>query len=378
MSMFSRTSPQNDAVDVNEFIVNDSMHDAARSFDQHAYAHHEQQFIDIEGSPLDELTAPTQKRKKKPVALILIIAALVTAGLVVASGLVPTPSTTPTQPSAQANPDTKEITSPIPQASTAPEQAAQAIDGTQPNATSQSSAAPDSPQATPSNVTQSLAGPLATIQAQDPVGTTQPTVLATQPSQAPIQAPAALATPLPAAQPLPPSNIPPVLAQPQIATPIQTAPAAVATTPKDAIQSKTLEKVADSVKPAQPSKVITQQQVPSKSEETAKQKPAITKDSTTPQPKVLPAKQVQADSQPTSNHESSTQSESVKKLITTTPSRYGLRSIQPEGLMFEAKGTNDKPLTALIGDVLPNGERLLRVDAKSNTIITDRSVVRFQ
>ncbi|WP_341744834.1 hypothetical protein [Azonexus hydrophilus] len=68
-------------------------------------------------------------------------------------------------------------------------------------------------------------------------------------------------------------------------------------------------------------------------------------------------------------------SESVKRLVTTSASDFGIRSIQPEGLIFTGNN-GGRPVIVLLGDVMPNGERLQSINIQTNTVITDKSVIR--
>ena len=69
--------------------------------------------------------------------------------------------------------------------------------------------------------------------------------------------------------------------------------------------------------------------------------------------------------------------ESVKKLVTITPDEFGLQSVD-EGSITLQQARNGYPQKLAVGDRLPNGERILRIDARSMTLVSDRSVIRFK
>lgn len=68
--------------------------------------------------------------------------------------------------------------------------------------------------------------------------------------------------------------------------------------------------------------------------------------------------------------------ETVKKLVATTPEEFGLQSIL-EGAITLDGAQGKSPQRLAVGDRLPSGEQIIRIDARSMTLVTDRSVIRF-
>ena len=68
--------------------------------------------------------------------------------------------------------------------------------------------------------------------------------------------------------------------------------------------------------------------------------------------------------------------ESIKTLVVTSPEAFGLQSLQ-EGSITLEKSPGGFSQRFSVGDRLPSGEQILRVDARSMTLVTDRSVIRF-
>lgn len=68
--------------------------------------------------------------------------------------------------------------------------------------------------------------------------------------------------------------------------------------------------------------------------------------------------------------------ETVKRLVSVSAEAFGLQAIQEGSITLEAKrGQASQRLH--VGDRLPSGEQLLRIDARSMTLVTDRSVIRI-
>jgi len=379
MALFSRrrnAHEDHEGIDVDEFIVGDSMESVDRAM-REANNSHSGHIIDVEDIPLSDQdfdgTAPA--KRKKPVVLICIIAALVTVGLVIGTGLVPSPMAS----HPQIEPD-----NPV-----AAQMAASANESAVPVASQD--AAPAGPITTPEQTP-------TTTPTADPVLSSNPIPVA---SPAPMQAAVAsneqipttlqIATPgipatpsngviTPAFQPAP--SVPATLASntaitappPAAATAPIAATAPVIATPVAAKPEIKLEPKPET-KPEQ--KVVVQ---------TPKVAPVVTKATpapTKPAPATSAKEPASSKTKSASNNEalpteSTQQGEAIRKLVETTPAKYGVRSVQPEGLIFEPSRPDERPIITLVGDLLPNGERLVRVDAKSNTIVTDRTVVRFQ
>ncbi|MCL2326288.1 MAG: hypothetical protein FWC40_07350 [Proteobacteria bacterium] len=69
--------------------------------------------------------------------------------------------------------------------------------------------------------------------------------------------------------------------------------------------------------------------------------------------------------------------EGIKRLITVSAEAFGLQSIHDGSITLEGRhGAGVQRLQS--GDRLPSGEQLLRIDARSMTLITDRSVIRIK
>ncbi|MFB0936407.1 MAG: hypothetical protein QMB52_11605 [Propionivibrio sp.] len=74
--------------------------------------------------------------------------------------------------------------------------------------------------------------------------------------------------------------------------------------------------------------------------------------------------------------EKDTGTEMIKALVTTSAEAFGLQSIQEGAITLERnRGASSQRFT--VGDRLPSGEQILRIDARSMTLVTDRSVIRF-
>ena len=107
---------------------------------------------------------------------------------------------------------------------------------------------------------------------------------------------------------------------------------------------------------------------------------------TTEKPAVQPVAKKVADDAPRDNRHGTAEvasslgsesgSESIKKLIATTADEFGLQSIHEGGITL-VRGRDGAPQRLSAGERLPNGELILRVDARSMTLVTDRSVIRF-
>lgn len=74
--------------------------------------------------------------------------------------------------------------------------------------------------------------------------------------------------------------------------------------------------------------------------------------------------------------EKDTGTEMIKVLVTTSAEAFGLQSIHEGAITLERnRGASSQRFT--VGDRLPSGEQILRIDARSMTLVTDRSVIRF-
>ncbi len=70
----------------------------------------------------------------------------------------------------------------------------------------------------------------------------------------------------------------------------------------------------------------------------------------------------------------SSSDEGIKRLVTVSAESMGLVAMQPGSITIERKGGGTNRLTA--GDRLDSGEQIIRIDAASSTLVTDRSVIR--
>jgi len=189
------------------------------------------------------------------------------------------------------------------------------------------------PAPTPAPIT-APAPPIA--EAKAPVAPSAPSSgnpVAAQIAEAQKLSPVAQAT-LPVAQP----KAPPVPAQPKVAPKPQPVAAPVAAAPKVATTT--------AVAPA------------------IEKKPVVA-------PKATPQSQPK---QATTERENS--EEGIKRLVTTSAEAFGLQSIQEGAITLEGRRGN-APQRLHAGDRLPSGEQILRIDARSMTLVTDRSVIRL-
>lgn len=68
--------------------------------------------------------------------------------------------------------------------------------------------------------------------------------------------------------------------------------------------------------------------------------------------------------------------EMIKTLVSTSAEAFGLQSMQEGAITLDRnRGASSQRFT--VGDRLPSGEQILRIDARSMTLVTDRSVIRF-
>ena len=364
--MFGRKKQPKDAVDVNDFIVNDSMQ---------AGIH-----IDADlGSPVPSVDIPddqiidadyaeptTRKRLKTSQVLILGAVAVFAVGGVASIFVSPQPGQAPLAAVSQP-----------PQAATTPEPAAKLPPGL---------ADPDQVQP-PAN----LPGPVANAQGNVTPAATEPVVSPAAPAAVPTTlataaAPAPIATNAIAPAPTSP-------AVPQVVE-AKAQPAPVAPTSANPVSAQIAE--AQKLSPVtQPVVPATQPKAPSASPQTqATSKPsqpqatlpvpAATKPaSATANPQnaekktVPPAKTVApAQTKQVATTERENSEEGIKRLVTTSAEAFGLQSIQEGAITLEGRRGN-APQRLHVGDRLPSGEQILRIDARSMTLVTDRSVIRL-
>ena len=131
------------------------------------------------------------------------------------------------------------------------------------------------------------------------------------------------------------------------------------------------------VKTATPDKAVTAAQSKPVATETAKPvAPKATVAKAEPARAMVPAKKA-APRKP--DHEDvgeadSSSDEGIKRLVTVSAESMGLVAMQPGSITIERKGGGTNRLTA--GDRLDSGEQIIRIDAASSTLVTDRSVIR--
>lgn len=369
--MFGRKQQPKDAIDVNDFIVNDSMQ---------AGIH-----IDTDlGSPIPSVdisddqiidadyAEPTTRKRLKTSQVLILGAVAVFAVGGVASIFVspPTPEQNPVvvasqQPQVVA---TQEPAAQLPPGLADPDQVQPPATILGPSANASGNASPsatDSPLSAPAPVTvpTALAVPTAPTPTPAPVAAS---AIAASP-QAPIAAPVPQVPNTKA--PLPPVASPagnPVTAQiaeAQKLSPV-TQPAPVAR-PK---ASPVVAQVQAAQKPQQATAPVTP--TPKVAATTAN-RPIVEKKTVAVAPAATKAVQPKQGTTARENSE-----EGIKRLVTTSAESFGLQSIQEGAITLEGR-RGDAPQRLHVGDHLPSGEQILRIDARSMTLVTDRSVIRL-
>lgn len=108
------------------------------------------------------------------------------------------------------------------------------------------------------------------------------------------------------------------------------------------------------------------------------QKPAQA--ATAPQKPSQPAKQASPTTNKSANaevaapHEAA--QEAVKPLVTFSAGQLGLRSFSPDTLILVANKTS-QPVRYRVGDALPSGDVIEKLDSASMTVVTNRKVIRI-
>lgn len=74
--------------------------------------------------------------------------------------------------------------------------------------------------------------------------------------------------------------------------------------------------------------------------------------------------------------DSSSNGESVKRLVTVSADAFGVVNMMDGAIILENKKTNS-PQKFSVGDKLPTGEQIIKIDPRSMTLVTDRSVIRI-
>lgn len=367
--MFGRKQQPKDAVDVNDFIVNDSMQDGIR--------------IDADlGSPVPSVDIPDDQiidadyaepttRKRLKTSQILILGAVAVFAVGGVASIFVSPQTQDQPPVATVSQSTQAAASPEPAAKLPPGLADP--DQVQPPAN-----LPGPVANAQGNVTPAATEPVVSPAAPAAV----PTTLATTAAPAPVAANAIAVSPAPTnpavpqvaevkAQPVPvaPASSNPIsaqIAEAQKLSPVTqpVVPAAQPKTPPVPPQTQTTPK------PSQPQATVPVVAAP---------KPApATVNPQTPEKKAVPtAKTVtpaQVKSAAATERENS--EEGIKRLVTTSAEAFGLQSIQEGAITLEGRRGN-APQRLHVGDRLPSGEQIIRIDARSMTLVTDRSVIRL-
>lgn len=355
--MFGRKKQNSDAVDVNDYIVGDSMQSGIQingdlGSPVPSVDISDDQIIDADYST-DQKTG--KRFKASQIAILVAVAAFGAGG--VASIFLPSSPTEASNPLAISLP---------------PEQAAPAAEIKLPPGLAESAPQPTSVAETP--VT--------------PTPPVEPSTVAT--NQA---VPSVLASPVPIAAPAPAQN---TQATPSIL------PASVATINNDVVakpqtESAPINPIASQVAEAQrlqaptptpPASKPASAVAPTKpapdqasvSPKTVTPAPAPKKNSNAPiaaKPTASPpAKPKTAPTSEMSHAEHDASEETIKRLVTTSADAFGLQSIQEGAITLESRrGSGSQRLQ--VGDRLPSGEQILRIDARSMTLVTDRSVIRI-
>lgn len=365
--MFGRKQQPKDAVDVNDFIVNDSMQ---------AGIH-----IDADlGSPVPSVDIPddqiidadyaeptTRKRLKTSQVLILGAVAVFAVGGVASIFVSPqTPDQAPVAAVSQP-----------PQAATSPEPAVKLPPGlADPDQVQPPANLPGPVANAQGNVTPAATEPVVSPAAQAAVPTTLATAAAPAPIATNVIAPAPTNPAVPQvveakAQPAPvaPTSANPVsaqIAEAQKLSPV-TQPVVPAAQPKAPPGSPQTQATS---KPLQPQATLPVPAATKPASATANPQNAEKK-TVPPAKTVAPAQTKQVATTERENSE-----EGIKRLVTTSAEAFGLQSIQEGAITLEGRRGN-APQRLHVGDRLPSGEQILRIDARSMTLVTDRSVIRL-
>lgn len=368
--MFGRKSPPSEAVDVNDYIVSDSMQSGVNiSADLGSSVPR----VDIRDDEImdADYTEPVA-RKRLRTSQILILGAVAVFAVGGVASIFVTPATAPQNPLVTTTPSPATVIEPEPSvklplglAAPDPAQPTENIPGATANA--------------PSTITSAAADPLVNTSATVAL----PPNLAATPSSLPVPANTGGVSPDPvAAAPAVPASAepqrPPVLPTTTTSNPVA-AQIAEAQKPSP---------VAHQVLPTTQSKAPT---VPPQAQTTQKPSQQQATPVVPAAPKVAtgPTTPTNADKRPTSAIRPTVQTqpravsadqepseEGIKRLVTTSAEAFGLQSIQEGAITLEGRRGN-APQRLRAGDRLPSGEQILRIDARSMTLVTDRSVIRL-
>jgi len=351
--MFGRKKQMSDAVDVNDFIVGDNMQSGIHingdlGSPVPSVDISDDQIIDADYST-DQKTG--KRFKASQIAILVAVAAFGVGG--VASIFLPSSPTETSNPLAMSLP---------------PEQPVPAAEIKLPRGLAESAPQP-------------------TSVAETPVAPTPPVEPSTVAVPSVLASPEPIATPAPAQNAQATPSIPPapvatinndVVAKPQTeSAPINPIASQVAEAQRLQAPTPTppASKPASAVSPTKPAPAQA-----SVSPKTVTPAPAPKKESNAPiaaKPTVNPpAKPKAAPTSERAHAEHDASEETIKRLVTISADAFGLQSIQEGAITLESRrGSGSQRLQ--VGDRLPSGEQILRIDARSMTLVTDRSVIRI-
>lgn len=360
--MFERKQQKSDAVDVNDFIVGDNMqHGIHINGDLGSPV----PSVDISADQIidaDYSTDPKTGKRFKASQIAILAAVAVFAAGGIASIFIPTGQPEPSPVAVAVAPATETVSSaevklppgladldsqnnvPTPSPTTAEA----------PSVPDVAATTPSMPAVLPSPAlqVQPLAAPATTqVTPEPPVS---PTPVASTPTvQQAVVPPTAATSPNPiSSQIAEAQKLQTATPTPSAAKPATTSPVPSAATPAPSVTPKPVSTLAAPKKESAPP---------------VAQKPSTT---TPPKPKAVPK------TERTNQEEHEGGEETIKRLITTSADAFGLQSIQEGAITLESRrGSGSQRLH--VGDRLPSGEQILRIDARSMTLVTDRSVIRI-
>lgn len=364
--MFGRKQQPKDAIDVNDFIVSESMQagihiNADLGSPVPSVDISDDQIIDADYSE-----PPTRKRLKTSQVLILGAVAVFAVGGV--ASIFVSPQTPEQNPFAAASEQPQVVAVPEPAATLPPGLADP--DQVQPPATVSDPSTTDS--LVSAHATATVPSALAVSSTPSLTSATAPVIAnaASASPQAPIAAPVPQVADTNA--PFPPSASPtgnPVTAQIAEAQKISavTQPAPV-TQPKASpavAQTQAAPKPQQAISPVTPAPKVALATAshPTVGKKAVAVTPAPTKPVTPAQPKQVATERENSE-------------EGIKRLVTMSAEAFGVQSIQEGAITLEGRRGN-APQRLHVGDRLPSGEQILRIDARSMTLVTDRSVIRL-
>ena len=224
------------------------------------------------------------------------------------------------------------------------------------------------PSATPVPATATVAAAPQVDIATATVAATPPAVIAKQPPANPIAAQAEEAKQLMASSAPTKQATAPAKPEP-VAAPKASQKESVAKTdsqPRAPQRSSSAEKTAPTATSA---KKPAQDDQPKTVAKAVVEKPVSTVKSSTP----APARKAASVETKEAKEEGT---EMIKTLVSTSAEAFGLQSMQEGAITLDRnRGASSQRFT--VGDRLPSGEQILRIDARSMTLVTDRSVIRF-